>query len=162
MKTKPNPSFALDAERLRERRRNPRVTLSCFAFVRPLEPGPEYFESIVLTDNSCRDGLSFKTDNEVCCERMRLLVTYPYSLQACAINRDYIGEVVRREPLPDGRHRVAVRILTTAKLSVPTVSRLRSSNVWNALWQRAASDGKAGKPSDAGSVPRGNRVLVKG
>ena len=147
---------------MRERRRNPRVNLSCFAFVRPLEPGAEYFESIVLTDNSCRDGLTFKTDNDICCQRMRLLVTYPYSLQACAINRDYIGEVVRREPLPDGRHRVAVRILTAAKLSIPAASRLRSSNVWNALWRRAASDIRTIKLNDPDSRRRVSRVLEKG
>lgn len=137
MKIKPAPSIAPNSEPVRERRRKARVKLSCFILVRPLESEPEYFENIILTDDSCRDGLSFKTDNALYCQRMRLLVTFPYSRHPWAINRDYIAEVVRREVLPDGRYSVAVRFLTTAKLSIPPTSKLRSSNVWNALWQRA-------------------------
>jgi hypothetical protein len=123
-----------------ERRRKPRNKLSCFILVRPLESGPEYFENIILTDNSCRDGLSFKTDNGLYSQRMRLLVTFPYSRCPGAINQEYIAEVVRVEALPCSRYSVAIRILATAKLSVPSTSKLRSSKVWNALWQRARAD----------------------
>jgi len=135
MKTKLAPSL----EGVRERRRKARAKLSCFILVRPLEPEPEYFESIILTENSCRDGLSFQTDNPLYCQRMRLLVTFPYSLHPNAINQDYIAEVVRSKVLPDGRYRVAVRLLTTARLSIPPISKLRSSNLWNVLWQRASA-----------------------
>src|SRR5271170_4850899 len=135
MKTQLAPPVEPYFEPVRERRRKARVKLSCFILVRPLEPEPEYFESIILTNDSCRDGLSFETDNPVYFPRMRLLVTYPYSLHPCAINQDYIAEVVRRKVLPDGRHSVAIRFRTTAKLSMPPISKLRSSNVWNALWQ---------------------------
>ncbi len=122
---------------VRERRRKSRVKLSCFILVRPFDPDPEYFERIILTKNSSRDGLSFETDDAYYYQRMRLLVSYPYSLHPCAINRDYIGEVVRRDALADGRYSIALRFLTTAKLSVPAASKLRSSNVWNDLWQKA-------------------------
>ena len=145
MKIKPAPSIAPNSEPVRERRRKARVKLSCFILVRPIEPDPEYFESIVLTHNSCRDGLSFETDNALYCLRMRLLVTFPYSAYPAAINRDYIGEVVRRNILTDGRYSVAVRFLTTAKLSIPPTSKLRSSGVWNALWQRAKANTSATK-----------------
>jgi hypothetical protein len=154
MKTKLAPSIEPDFEPVRERRRKARVKLSCFILVRPLEPEPEYFESIVLTHNSCRDGLSFETDNALYCQRMRLLVTFPYSRHPCAINQDYIAEVVRRKALPDGRYSVAVRFLTTAKLSIPPTSKLRSSNVWNALWQRARVDTNATKLDCAGLANR--------
>jgi hypothetical protein len=133
MKTKLDPFIF---KPLCERRRKARVKLACFILVRPFEPEPEYFESIILTDDSSRNGLSFKTDSGLYCQRMRLLVTYPYSLHPCAINQDYIAEVVRSEALPNGRYRVAVRLLTTARRTVPPSSKLRSSNVWNALWQR--------------------------
>src|ERR1700733_12005715 len=133
MKTKLAPSL----EGVRERRRRARVKLSCFILVRPLEPEPEYFENIILADESSRNGLSFRTDNVLYCERMRLLVTYPYSLHPNAINQEYIAEVVRTKALADGRYRVAVRLLTTAKLSIPPSTKLRSSNLWNVLWQRA-------------------------
>ncbi len=141
MKTKLAPSL----EGVRERRRKARVKLSCFILVRPLEPEPEYFESIILTEDSCRDGLSFKTDNPLYSDRMRLLITFPYSLHPNAINQDYIAEVVRRKDLPDGRYRVAVRLLTTARLTIPPISKLRSSDLWNVLWQRANASTHATK-----------------
>src|SRR5579863_1579732 len=137
MATKVVLPSASDSVTVRERRRRSRVHLSCYILVRPLEPEPDYFESVFLTTNSCRDGLSFETDCACYCQRMRLLISYPYSLQAGAINRDYIGEVVRRDPLPNGRYRVAVRFLTTAKLTTPRFSNLSSSEVWNSLWQKA-------------------------
>jgi hypothetical protein len=140
MKTKLAPSIEPDVKPVRERRRNARVKLSCFILVRPLEPGPEFFESIMLADNSSRQGLSFKTDDILYCQRMRLLVTYPYSLHPSAINQDYIAEVVRRVALPGGRYRIALRFLTTAKLSIPYTSKLRSIGIWNPLWHRARAN----------------------
>jgi hypothetical protein len=150
MKNTPAPSVKPNVKPGRERRRKARVTLSCFILVRPLEPEPEYFESIILTADSCRDGLSFETDNNLYCQRMRLLVTFPYSLHPSAINQDYIAEIVRKECLSDGRYRVAIRFLATAKLSIPPVSKLRSSSLWNILWQRARADTPATKPNRAG------------
>jgi hypothetical protein len=143
MKTKFAPSIKRDLEPVRERRRKARVKLSCFILVRPLEPEPEYFESIILTEDSCRDGLSFQTTNSLYSQRMRLLVTYPFSLHPSAINQDYIAEVVRRKALPDGRYSIAVRLLTTARLSIPPISKLGSSDLWNALWQRARTHTQA-------------------
>jgi hypothetical protein len=154
MKTKLAPSIELDFKPIRERRRRARVKLSCFILVRPLEPEPEYFENIILADESSRNGLSFRTDNVLYCERMRLLVTYPYSLHPNAINQEYIAEVVRTKALADGRYRVAVRLLTTAKLSIPPSTKLRSSNLWNVLWQRARVNGNATKLEYACSANR--------
>ena len=145
MKTKLALSIKPDFEPARERRRRARVKLSCLILVRPLEPEPEYFENIILTEDSCRDGLYFKTDNALYCQRMRLIVTYPYSLHPNAINQDYLAEVVRRKALPDGRYSVAVRLLTAARLSLPPTSKLCSSNVWNVLWQRAKANTNAAK-----------------
>ncbi len=142
-------STANEFATIRERRRRFRVQLSCFILVRPLEPDPEYFESIILTNNSSRDGLSFDTDNDFFYERMRLLVSYPFSLQPCAINRDYIGEVVRRDALSDGRYGIAIRFLTTAKLSVSPASNLRSNSIWNTLWQKTKTRTVAAKMNRA-------------
>ena len=120
-----------------ERRRSPRSSLPCFILVRPFESGPDYFESIVLTENSSRQGLAFETDNRVYCERMRLLLTFPYLTQPGAINRDYIAEVTRRDILPDGQYRIGVRFLTTAKLSVPHPAALHATEIWNTLLRSA-------------------------
>jgi hypothetical protein len=154
MKTQLVPSIEPALVPARERRHKARVKLSCFILVRPLEPTLEYFESIILTGNSSRAGLSFETDNPLYCQRMRLLLTFPYSLHPGAINQDYIAEVVRRAALPDGRYSVAVRFLTNAKLSIPPTSKLRSSNVWNALWQRTRANTNLKKLDCASLVNR--------
>ena len=154
MKTKLAPFIDSVFEPTRERRRKARVRLSCFILVRPFEPEPDYFESIILTDESCRDGLSFQTDNALFRERMRVLVTFPYSRHPSAINRDYIAEVVRREALQDGRYSVALRLLTAAKLSIPPISKLRSSNVWNVLWQRVRAHTNPRRMDCGGSLNR--------
>jgi len=146
MKTKFAPSIERDLKPVRERRFKARVKLSCFILVRPLEPEPEYFESIIMTTDSCRKGLSFQTDNPLYSERLRLLVTYPYSLHPSAINQEYIAEVVRRKALPNGCYSIAVRFLTTARLSIPHTSKLRSSDLWNPLWQRARAHTQLKRP----------------
>ena len=153
MPIKTASSLATRPAKAGDRRRRSRVKLSCFILVRPLEPDPEYFESLILTSNSCRNGLSFETHDDFYRERMRLLITFPYSLAQGAINQDYISEVVRTNALPGDRCRVAVRFLTTAKLSLPPTTNLRSSNVWNALWQRAKAKTGAGKVNGGGLRP---------
>ena len=117
-----------------ERRRSPRSKLPCFILIRPFESGPDYFESLVLTDDSSRQGLAFTTDNPVYCERLRLLLTFPYLPCAGAINRDYVAEVTRRDILPEGQYSISVRFLTTAKLTVPApASALHATEIWSML-----------------------------
>ena len=125
-----------------ERRRSARSKLPCFILIRPFENGPDYFESIVLTDDSSRQGLAFMTDNPDYCERMRLLLTFPYLPCAGAINRDYVAEVTRRDTLPEGQYNIAVRFLTTAKLSAPPPSALHANEIWSMLLRCA----RAGSP----------------
>jgi len=124
-----------------ERRRSARSKLPCFILIRPFESGPDYFESIVLTANSSRQGLAFETDNPVYCERMRLLLTFPYLTQPGAINRDYVAEVTRRDILPEGQYHIAVRFLTTAKLTVPHPSALHATEIWAMLLRSATQKG---------------------
>ncbi len=133
----PLPTSA--SESRSERRRNPRSKLPCFILIRPFESGPDYFESIILTDDSSRQGLAFGTDNPVYCERMRLLLTFPYLPCPGAINRDYIAEVTRRDILPEGQYNIAVRFLTTAKLTVPPPSALHATEIWSMLLRCARS-----------------------
>ena len=125
-----------------ERRRSARSKLPCFILIRPFETGPDHFESIVLTDDSSRQGLAFTTDDPIYCERMRLLLTFPYLPCAGAINRDYIAEVTRRDILPEGQYNIAVRFLTTAKLSVPHPAALHATEIWSMLLRCA----RAGSP----------------
>jgi hypothetical protein len=78
----------------------------------------EEFDEVLPTVNSCRSGCYFATDDPRYKKHMRLFVTFPYSAVPGAINRDYIGEVVRVDDLPDGRTGVAVNLLTTIGLAI--------------------------------------------
>jgi len=73
---------------------------------------------VLDTVNSCRSGCYFATDSACYKKHMRIFVTFPYSVVLGAINRDYIGEVVRVDDLPDGRVGVAVNFLTTIGLTI--------------------------------------------
>ena len=101
-----------------EQRHWPRVKLPCLVRARPSQPMIEEFDEILPTVNSCRSGCYFTTDNARYKKHLRLFVTVPYSTALGAINRDYIGEVVRIDARPDGRLGVAVNLLTTIGLSM--------------------------------------------
>ena len=42
---------------------------------------------------------------------MRLFVTMPYSKEPASMSREYLAEVVRRDPLPNGLFGVGFKIL---------------------------------------------------
>jgi len=42
---------------------------------------------------------------------MRLFVTMPYSNDPVSMNREYLAEVVRRDPLPTGMFGIGIKIL---------------------------------------------------
>jgi len=73
---------------------------------------------VLATVNSCRGGFYFATDSARYKKHLRLFVTFPYSDAVGAINRDYIGEVVRVDDLPDGGKGIAVNLLTTIGLAM--------------------------------------------
>jgi hypothetical protein len=101
-----------------EQRHWPRVRLSCPVRARPSQPTVEEFDDVLETVNSCRSGCYFATDSARYRKRLRLFITVPYSVVPGAINRDYIGEVVRVDDLPGGRTGVAVNLLTTIGLTM--------------------------------------------
>jgi hypothetical protein len=76
------------------------------------------FDEVLATENSCRDGFYAYTIVARYRKNMRVFVTVPYSVATGAINREYVGEVVRVENLPDGRNGIAVHLLTHLSLSV--------------------------------------------
>jgi hypothetical protein len=100
-----------------EQRRWPRAKLSCLVHARPSQPMDDEFNEVLPTVNSCRSGCYFATHTARYKQHMRLFVTFPYSAAFGAINRDYVGEVVRVDGLPDGRTGVAVKLLTTIGLT---------------------------------------------
>jgi len=101
-----------------EQRHWSRVKLSCLVRTRPSQPTVEEFDEVLATVNSCRGGFYFATDSARYKKHLRLFVTFPYSDAVGAINRDYIGEVVRVDDLPDGGKGIAVNLLTTIGLAM--------------------------------------------
>jgi hypothetical protein len=103
-----------------EQRQWSRARLSYRVRLRPSQPTVEEFDEVLSTENSCRSGCYFTAVNHLYKKHLRLFVTFPYSAALGAINRDYIGEVVRVDDLPNGRVGVAVNLLTTIGLSSPS------------------------------------------
>jgi hypothetical protein len=101
---------------LPEQRHWPRARLSCSVRARPSQPTAGEFDEVLVTLNSCRRGCYFTTDNIRYKKHLRLFFTFPYSGLPGAINRDYLGEVVRVDDLKNGRRGVAVTLLMTISL----------------------------------------------
>lgn len=102
----------------KDQRRRPRVRLSCDVHMRPSLPGGHNFDEVLSSENSCRDGFYAATAFTRYKKHMRVFVTVPYSTAPGAINRDYIGEILRVDNLPDGRQGIAVRLLDPLSLGV--------------------------------------------
>src|ERR1700746_698629 len=99
-----------------ERRKRGRLKRACLIRVRPSTPGPNQFEEILQTTNISRTGVYFISTTSFYFKGMRLFVTCPYSAKFNAINQDYVAEVVRVKPLPDGQYGVAAHFLSTLYL----------------------------------------------
>lgn len=99
-----------------ERRRKRRSRVSTPVRVRPSEPIPNGFDEVRVTINICRDGLYFDTDHQGYRKGLRLFITLPFEEGPNAMSLEYIGEVVRVDRLPDGRHGVAVHLKMTVNL----------------------------------------------
>ena len=100
-----------------EKRHWARARLSFVARMRPSLPTVQEFDEVLVTLNSSRSGCYFTTDSTRYKKHLRLFVMVPFSNAVGALNRDYLGEVVRVEELQDGRKGVAVNLLTSIGLS---------------------------------------------
>jgi hypothetical protein len=101
-----------------DQRRRPRVRLSCDVRMRPSLPGQDNFDEILSSENSCRDGFYAATACKHYKRHMRVFVAIPYTTAPGAINRDFVGEILRVDNLPDGRQGIAVQLLDPVTLGV--------------------------------------------
>ena len=99
-----------------DRRGKRRAMLSQTVRVRPSEPVANDFDEIHATLNISREGIYFSTESPGYFKGMRLFVTMPYSSVPGAANPEYIGEVVRVDPLPNRLRGVAVHLVTSVNL----------------------------------------------
>jgi hypothetical protein len=94
-----------------ERRGSRRCKINQLMRIRPSDPEKEHFEDLRGTTSVSRSGVSFQTSESGYEIGMRLFVTMPYSRDPAAINREYLGEVVRIEKLKNGLIGVGVKLL---------------------------------------------------
>jgi PilZ domain-containing protein len=94
-----------------ERRGSRRCKINQLMRIRPSDPEKEHFEDLRGTTSVSRGGVFFQTSEMGYELGMRLFVTMPYSRDPGAINREYLAEVVRLTPLPNGLTGIGIKLL---------------------------------------------------
>ena len=94
-----------------ERRSGRRCKITQLMRIRPSDPERDPFEDIRGTLSVSRTGVYFQSSIGTYAVGMRLFVTMPYSKQPASMSHEYLAEVVRRDPLPNGMFGVGFKIL---------------------------------------------------
>ena len=94
-----------------ERRGSRRCKITQLMRVRPSDPEKEHFDDLRGTLSVSRSGVYFQSNEAGYEIGMRLFVTMPYSNDPAAMSREYLAEVVRKDPLPTGMNGIGVKIL---------------------------------------------------
>jgi hypothetical protein len=112
-----------------ERRGTRRCKITQLMRIRPSDPEKEHFDDMRGTLSVSRSGVYFQTSEPGYEIGMRLFVTLPYSQAPMSLNREYLAEVVRRNPLSTGMFGIGLKILM--EMGVPQPSEPGFSNsVW--------------------------------
>jgi hypothetical protein len=90
-----------------ERRREPRVQVDRLVYVQPADAESGHFEEIRNMRDLSRSGFYFITERVSYKPGVHLHVVPAFG----CLNLEYLGEVVRVEPLPFGEYGVAVRLV---------------------------------------------------
>ena len=94
-----------------ERRSSRRCKITQLMRIRPSDPERNAFDDIRGTLSVSRTGVYFHSSEPEYEVGMRLFVTMPYSKEPAAMAREYLAEVVRRDPLPNGLFGIGFKIL---------------------------------------------------
>jgi hypothetical protein len=94
-----------------ERRNSRRCKITQLMRIRPSDPGRDPFEDIRGSMSVSRTGVYFQSSVATYAVGMRLFVTMPYSKESATMTHEYLAEVVRRDPLPNGLFGVGFKIL---------------------------------------------------
>ena len=100
---------------LQDKRRSRRIRIGQPLRIRASGPNEVQIEEINITKNVSRDGIYFVSPITTYAEGMRLYVTVPHHTPRNPQDREYLGQVVRVERLPEGQNGVAVQFLTEVK-----------------------------------------------
>jgi hypothetical protein len=94
-----------------ERRSSRRCKITQLMRIRPSDPERDPFDDIRGSLSVSRTGVYFQSSITTYAVGMRLFVTMPYSKEPAAMTHEYLAEVVRRDPLPNGLFGVGFKIL---------------------------------------------------
>jgi len=94
-----------------ERRSNRRCKINQLMRIRPSDPERDPFDDIRGSLSVSRSGVFFQSSETGYEVGMRLFVSMPYSKEPAAMTREYLAEVVRREPLSNGLFGIGFKIL---------------------------------------------------
>lgn len=95
----------------KERRSTRRCKITQLMRIRPSDPEKDHFDDMRGTLSVSRSGVYFQTSEAGYEIGMRLFLTLPYSQDPMSLNREYLAEVVRRDPLSTGMFGVGLKIL---------------------------------------------------
>jgi hypothetical protein len=95
--------------------------------IRPSDPEKDHFDDMRGTLSVSRSGVYFQTSEPAYEIGMRLFLTLPYSQDPMSMNREYLAEVVRRDPLSTGMFGVGLKILMEMGMQQPTVTDIWST-----------------------------------
>src|SRR5580692_11472507 len=105
-----------------ERRSTRRCKITQLMRIRPSDPEKEHFEDLRGTLSVSRSGVFFQSSEPLYEIGMRLFVTLPYSQDPMSMNREYLAEVVRRDPLPTGMFGIGLKILMEMGMQQPVMN----------------------------------------
>jgi len=94
-----------------ERRGSRRCKITQLMRIRPSDPEKDHFDDMRGTLSVSRSGVYFQTSEAGYEIGMRLFLTLPYSQAPMSLNREYLAEVVRRDPLSTGMFGIGLKIL---------------------------------------------------
>jgi hypothetical protein len=102
-----------------ERRGSRRCKITQLMRIRPSDPEKDHFDDMRGTLSVSRSGVYFQSSEPGYEIGMRLFVTLPYSRDPMSLNREYLAEVVRRDPLSTGMFGVGLKILMEMGVQQP-------------------------------------------
>jgi hypothetical protein len=110
-KTTPSGFAAIRKSSGSERRGSRRCKITQLLRLRPSDPEKEHFVDLRGTLSVSRSGVYFHSSELSYELGMRLFVTLPYTNDPATMSREYLAEVVRKDPLPNGLHGIGIKIL---------------------------------------------------
>jgi hypothetical protein len=105
------PGAPSQASRQNERRGTRRCRITQLMRIRPSDPEKDHFEDLRGSQSVSRSGVYFHTSEPLYEVGMRLFVTMPYSNDPSAMHREYLAEVVRKDPMATGMFGIGFKIL---------------------------------------------------